>query len=155
MSEDKPVIVVGVDFSSPSAIACEAAIELATDMGARLVLVHAYTRIPSRAMVAELYSDKFVELQETLEMHEATELSTKWAARARDKGIEVEVVAGEDSPVDLIVDTAQTFDAVMIVVGTAGHGGFKRFMLGSIADAVIRKAERPVLVVPLKMGDGK
>ena len=38
-------------------------------------------------------------------------------------------------------------DIDMVVMGTHGYGGFKRFLMGSVADHVLRKADCPVTVV--------
>jgi len=46
-----------------------------------------------------------------------------------------------------IVEGAERWRADVIVIGTHGRGGFKRLMLGSVADQVIRSSPIPVLVV--------
>lgn len=55
-----------------------------------------------------------------------------------------------DSIYDLaqaIEDAAKKYKAELIVIGTHGRRGFKRFFLGSVAEQVIRTSELPVLVV--------
>lgn len=47
-----------------------------------------------------------------------------------------------------IVHYAKEHDADLIVVGTHGYGPFKRLILGSVADRVIRQAPCAVLTVP-------
>ncbi|MGA0275419.1 MAG: universal stress protein [Dehalococcoidia bacterium] len=37
-------------------------------------------------------------------------------------------------------------------MGSHGSGGLKRWVVGSVADKVIRSAQRPVLVIPPKTG---
>lgn len=46
-----------------------------------------------------------------------------------------------------IEDAAQKYQAELIVIGTHGRQGFKRFFLGSVAEQVIRTSQLPVLVV--------
>ena len=41
----------------------------------------------------------------------------------------------------------------LIVIGTHGHSGFERLILGSVAERVMRKAPCPVLSVPPKLAD--
>ena len=36
----------------------------------------------------------------------------------------------------------------LVVMSTHGHGGLRRFLMGSVTDRVIRSCESPVLVVP-------
>ncbi len=57
----------------------------------------------------------------------------------------------EGDPAAAIVDTAAAVPADLIVLGTHGRGGFERFMIGSIAEKVLRKAACPVLTVPPHM----
>ena len=54
---------------------------------------------------------------------------------------EGEVVAG-------ILEQAMQLDVNLIVIGTHGRGGVERFLLGSVASKVLRKADRPVIAVP-------
>ncbi len=48
----------------------------------------------------------------------------------------------------VIVDQALTTKADLIVMGTHGHRGFKRLMVGSVTESVLREAPCPVLTVP-------
>lgn len=48
----------------------------------------------------------------------------------------------------VIVDQALTTKADLIVMGTHGHRGFKRLVLGSVTESVLREAPCPVLTVP-------
>ena len=63
-------------------------------------------------------------------------------------GHKVEAVTEFASPVAKgILDMADTHDADVIVIATHGRKGVGRLMLGSVADKVIRGANRPVLLV--------
>jgi nucleotide-binding universal stress UspA family protein len=46
-----------------------------------------------------------------------------------------------------IVSLAEEINAGLIVMGSRGHGGIRRALLGSVSDSVIRHAHCPVLVV--------
>lgn len=46
-----------------------------------------------------------------------------------------------------LLDEAKDWPADLIVIGTHGHKGFKRFLLGSVAEELIRRADIPVLLV--------
>jgi nucleotide-binding universal stress UspA family protein len=46
-----------------------------------------------------------------------------------------------------ILQVAVDVHADLIVIGTHGHGGVKRLLLGSVVESVVRKASCPVLVV--------
>lgn len=60
-----------------------------------------------------------------------------------------EAAAVDDgNPVDRIRRHATSLEADVIVIGTHGQGGFQRFVLGSVAKKVMRKASCPVMTVP-------
>ncbi|AEN73775.1 UspA domain-containing protein [Rhodothermus marinus SG0.5JP17-172] len=46
-----------------------------------------------------------------------------------------------------ILDYADTVEAELIVLGTHGRRGLQRFLLGSVAEAIVRRASVPVLTV--------
>jgi nucleotide-binding universal stress UspA family protein len=54
-------------------------------------------------------------------------------------------VVAEGSPSEAIVDEATTAD--LVVMGTHGRHGPKRWWLGSVAERVLREIQRPLLVV--------
>ncbi|MGZ8829236.1 MAG: universal stress protein [Thermoanaerobaculia bacterium] len=58
------------------------------------------------------------------------------------------IVVKPDHPVNAIVRTAREIDADLIVMGTHGRRGWRRALVGSVADGVVRAASQPVLVVP-------
>ena len=47
-----------------------------------------------------------------------------------------------------IVDAARDLDAGVIVSGTRGNSGLRGLLSSSTADAVLKNAGRPVLIVP-------
>jgi nucleotide-binding universal stress UspA family protein len=50
-------------------------------------------------------------------------------------------------PADKIVDAAKDWPADLIVLGSHGRGGVSRLVLGSVAEAVMRHAPCPLLIV--------
>jgi nucleotide-binding universal stress UspA family protein len=53
----------------------------------------------------------------------------------------------EGKPADQILAAAREWDADVIVIGTHGRSGISRLVLGSTAEAVVRHAPCPVLVI--------
>jgi nucleotide-binding universal stress UspA family protein len=51
---------------------------------------------------------------------------------------------------DGIIECSKKFNADMIVIGTHSRTGIDRFLMGSVAEHVVRHSEIPVLVVPFK-----
>src|SRR5579859_5491347 len=62
-------------------------------------------------------------------------------------GIPTEVKALFGAAAPTILSAAQTFHANMIVMCSHGYTGFKRWMMGSVADKLTRYSPVPVLVL--------
>jgi len=60
-----------------------------------------------------------------------------------------EVVVGSEIA-STIIDQVQRQGADLVVMGTHGHTGLARAIIGSVADRVVRHSDVPVLLVPLK-----
>lgn len=69
------------------------------------------------------------------------------AAHLRGKGIEVTAGVAVGAPADAILAEAAETGAGMIVMATRGRGGAARWIIGSVADKVMRTSARPVLLV--------
>jgi nucleotide-binding universal stress UspA family protein len=55
--------------------------------------------------------------------------------------------SGEHNVARTILNEARSANADLIVMGTHGRHGFKRFLLGSVAERVVRESSCPVLLV--------
>ena len=63
------------------------------------------------------------------------------------KGLDVDYVVLSGSAGETIVNYARENDCTLIAIATHGHGGFRRFALGSTADYVVHHSAVPVLTV--------
>jgi len=62
-------------------------------------------------------------------------------------GVEVKEILGEGHPSNEIIDFAENNNVDLIVMGTHGKSGIDRFLLGSVAEKVVRNSKIPVMVV--------
>jgi len=60
--------------------------------------------------------------------------------------VQIEVTVGD--PAEAILQAGRRLKAGLIVMGTHGLGGFRKLLLGSTTEQVLRRTERPVLAVP-------
>jgi nucleotide-binding universal stress UspA family protein len=79
---------------------------------------------------------------------EMTAELTKFAASVDTSGVEVRLQAKAGDAVRVILDEAKAPPSDLIVLGTHGHTGFDRWVLGSVTEKILRKAWCPVLAVP-------
>jgi nucleotide-binding universal stress UspA family protein len=62
-------------------------------------------------------------------------------------GVEVKEILEEGHPSNEIIDFAENNSVDLIVMGTHGKSGIDRFLLGSVAEKVVRNSKIPVMVV--------
>lgn len=141
--------MLAVDLSEASRHAMHACIPLARDLNARVVVVHAFPQPPRRGdyMMAVVYPSTVRE-QVADEIEHAIALTNQWAAELRAAGLDVTTAAKAESPVQLVLDIAANERTSLIVAGTHGKSGLRRFGLGSVAQELVRRSHVPVLVVP-------
>lgn len=82
---------------------------------------------------------------------EAKRYLVEVATRLRARGRTVETQVGSGHPRSEITRLAQDTDDAMVVMTTRGTSGLTRWVVGSVADGVIRSSGVPVLVVPPSM----
>lgn len=72
------------------------------------------------------------------------------AARARAAGLEAEAMTRPQSGTihETILGAADALDADAIVLGSRGLTGVRSMLLGSVSNAVVNHADRPILIVP-------
>jgi nucleotide-binding universal stress UspA family protein len=80
----------------------------------------------------------------------ANNLTKKTVDRLKAKELKVEAVIRTGDPASEIVDEAREWSADLIVVGSHGYTGVKRFILGSVALSVVSHAPCSVEVVRRK-----
>ena len=81
------------------------------------------------------------------EEKEANEYLKSKTRSLKRKGLDVDYVIQSGAAGDTIVKYAQENDCSLIAIATHGHGGFRRFALGSTADFVVHHSSVPVLTV--------
>ena len=140
-------IVVGTDGSETARKAVEEAIDLAKAVGAAMCLVSAYEPVP-KAQLREEARQTPSDLQWMVNPREEVDATLSEAAdMVRDAGVDVETFAREGDPADAILDVAEERDADLIVVGSKGMTGARRFVLGSVPNKVSHHAPCAVLIV--------
>jgi nucleotide-binding universal stress UspA family protein len=79
---------------------------------------------------------------------EAIEYLNRVSNNLRKSGLKVETVVLSGKPAEEILNYAQGSGVDLIIMSTHGRSGVTRWVLGSVADRVIRHSTVPVLVKP-------
>jgi nucleotide-binding universal stress UspA family protein len=136
-------IICATDFSPSAQAGTEMAAALARRLGQDIVLFHA-VQPPYLGGIEAAVGP--VDL--TLALKQAATGQLEGAATTlRESGLVVTTELSFGAPAPQIVELAQARSADAIVVGTHGRSGLTRFLLGSVAEKVVREAGRPVCVV--------
>ncbi len=152
-------IVVPMDGSRLSAEAIPYAVEIAKSFDSEVVLLRVVSRTPvglvspsvdiGNPMTIDLISEQ----AQTKEVENTAHAKRYLANRGReikDQGLKVSYEVIEGNPVHAIIEFAKGEKATLIVMMSHGRGRFKRAILGSVTDAIIRGTTVPVLVIRLK-----
>jgi nucleotide-binding universal stress UspA family protein len=140
-------IVVGTDGSESAGGAVRQAIDLAKLAGASISIVSAYQPVSGRRVrdeAAEAPADVQYEIGPREDVNLVLEAA---AAEARKDGVEVTIHPVQADPADAILNTAESTNADLIVVGNKGMTGARRYLLGSVPNNVSHHAPCSVLVV--------
>ena len=131
-------IIHPTDFSVCADQARALAVELARALGGELIVLHVATETPP-------FAEGFMRVRQLEQLFEE---QRAWAARAleeraveaRGQGVPALARVVTGVPAQEIVETARREGAAFIVMGTHGRGVVERFLLGSVADRVVRTA---------------
>lgn len=139
-------IIAGCDLSAPSDHAIERAIGIAALNRARIVLVHAQADDPPVTEVDHKALAQLGEVSAAIRAEAALRIADK-LAEIEALGLGASVISRIGPPDEVLTAAAHDEHADLIVVGTHGHTGVSRFLLGSVASTTIRRAPCDVLVV--------
>jgi len=136
-------ILCPVDFSERSERSLRYAIDLAAQLHARVHVFHVYE------MSEYVVPENPVVRDDLLPRQAETARADLEAVVARHAGGPVPLTSSMKEGVArrLILDAAKEHAADLIVMGSHGRGGVARFMLGSVAERIVRASPVPVLVV--------
>jgi nucleotide-binding universal stress UspA family protein len=141
-------VLVAVDGSERGEVAARHAGSLCAATGARCTVVRVV--IPPGRIIAGPLPDTTARVRETT--GSATQEAEGYLADLPGRfslpaSTRTEVVTA-NNVADAILRTAESDRSDVVAIGTRGHGGATRLILGSVADKVIRGSPVPVLVCP-------
>ena len=134
-------IMVPLDTSDLSASALGSATELAAALGKEVLLV----TVASPALRAALQDFADAEGEDPVDIIES---KLRGAARSmKGLGVKTGVLSGDD-PASALLERSERGDVEMIILASHGRTGVQRWMMGSVAERVVRGSTVPVMVVP-------
>jgi len=146
----KPTTILFASEIPANEMAFAFALAQATEFGADLILFHAYdTLVVSSSETSGIRYYDYAAAART-EMKHLEPL----AERARAAGLRCEVVVRPGLPADQILSYIQEREIDRVVMGTHSPGPIGKLLVGSVAEAVLRRAGIPVYIVGPETVDG-
>ena len=135
-------ILCPVDFSDASRKAVRYAREFAASMGSVVYLLNV---VEPRPMAVDITLN-YVPLEEDLEKAAKADLDFV-LQQFLSAGLKAECSVEIGNPSDVILEKSGELNANLVIMGSHGKTGLSRFIMGSVAETVVRKANCPVLIV--------
>lgn len=148
-------VLCPVDFSDASARGLKYAIVLARWYGARVTVLHvanARADVPMEPSFGIL--PRSAAVLTPADTGRVLQAIAAFVDAGAHPGLLFEPIVRSGRPSVEILQAADDVSADLIVLGTHGHAGFDRQVMGSVTEKVVRKARRPVLSVPPHVASG-
>ncbi len=135
-------ILVAHDGSKASDKALKKAIELSLNLKGSLTIL---TVVPE-LYLTELTDSERSKIVESL-TRESTDSMEKIRKTLSGKSMDVKTLVRQGDPAEKILETAQKMKVDLIITGSHGRHGTKKFLMGSVSSKVVDYSKCPVLVV--------
>lgn len=135
-------ILLATDLSEWSLPAVDYALQTARTFNASVAILHV---MEWRSLGVDFTVSAFADWEKLRESVERRLLDT--AERLKSQGVTAQCLVKAGSPADVILEVAREQACDMIVMGTHGRHEVSHLLMGSIAEAVLRRADCPVLTV--------
>lgn len=140
-------IMVATDGSEQARKAVDTAIEMSRLGVKKLYAVHVIPQADYRSSMPLSSDLEWVKTMGDYLRMEGEEAISYAENAGNAANVKIEPVILEGNPANEIVDFAEENDIDLIVMGTHGKSGVNRFLVGSVAENVVRYSNKTVLVV--------
>lgn len=141
-------ILIALDLSPATETIVSQTRKLFSEKGEHVILLHVADPEPEfigydpgpqtvRDQVADRFREDHARIQEIADNLQAS-------------GVEAEALLVQGPYADSILSAARKLEADVIVMGSHGHGAMHHLLMGSTSEQVLKKAPRPVLIVPCR-----
>lgn len=152
-------ILVPIDFSDHSLVACNFALGLAHKLKAEIMLTYSYfnpvisTEPYLEAHSYQLNLDTIIGNLENEAFSQMKELKTKledFVKKEKFTGVKISYHLDRGAPEELILQYSKEYDPGVIVMGTRGKTKSTVDFIGSVTKKIIEKSKVPVFAIPQK-----
>lgn len=137
-------ILVATDGSEHGYRAARVALDLGKISGGRVTAIY----VADTVKTSHLPDDMLLFSIRELLLKEGKEALSRVEDLARENGVSFESVVVEGNPGSEIIRYAESSGMDIIILGAVGRTGLDKFLLGSVAEKVVRNSKIPVLTIP-------
>ncbi|MGB7545171.1 MAG: universal stress protein [Methanothrix sp.] len=137
-------ILVATDGSEHGYRAARVALELGRISGGKVTAIY----VADTVKTSHLPDDMLLFSIRELLLKEGREALKQVESLAQEKGVAFESLVVEGNPGSEIIRYAEASGMDIIILGAVGRTGLDKFLLGSVAEKVVRNSKIPVLTVP-------
>ncbi len=137
-------ILVATDGSEHGSRAAKVALELGKISGGKVTAIY----VADTDRTSHLPDDMLLFSIRELLLKEGKEVMKEVEKQAKDAGVTFEGLVLEGNPGSEIIGYAENAGMDIIIMGAVGRTGLDKFLLGSVAEKVVRNSKIPVLTIP-------
>ena len=137
-------ILVATDGSEHGYRAAKVALELGKMSGGKVTAIY----VADTNRTSHLPDDMLLFSIRELLLKEGKEALKQVETLAKDMGVAFASLVAEGNPGSEIISYAESKGMDIIILGAVGRTGLDKFLLGSVAEKVVRSSKIPVLTIP-------
>ncbi len=141
-------ILVALDFSASTEKIIEQAAQLGTAFQAKIWLIH--VAAPEPDFVGYEAGPQYIRDDRAEKLRGEHHNLQQYAAQLKAQHITTEALLVQGPTAETILVEAKKLKADLIIIGSRGHGNLYNTFVGSVCADVIKKADIPMLLVPVK-----
>ncbi len=156
-------ILYATDLSPNSSYAFRYAINFANKHDAKIIILHVFESMTPAVFTQMVYLDdekrkknyddriSYTHDRINKRLRTFSDKELKDYPKAEDRIESIQICEG--FPADMILSKANELECDAIVMGTHGKGIIANTFLGSVTKRVLRRARKPLLIIPLPKGE--
>ena len=140
-------LLVTIDFNSNELLLIEKAIEIAKAFKSKIWLLH--VTAPEPEFVGFGVGPQYIRDSRAEELRSEHRMLENYANQIRLEELDCDGLLIKGATTEMIMQEAEKLDIDLIITGHVDHGIVYKAFFGSVAESVVKKANIPVLLVPL------
>ena len=141
-------ILVAIDLNDNEKVLIEKAIEMAKALEAKIWLLH--VAAPEPEFIGFGVGPQYIRDSRADELRKEHSLIAKYTAQIKLEHQECEGLLIDGATIEMIIEEAKKLAIDLIIIGHYEHHFMYKAFFGSVTSGVIKKANIPVLIVPLE-----